>query len=123
MSAREWRASLAPFAEVIVLQSGTAVVFLRDISEAREARILLERSDWKVVVISEPIPISGGLMIIDEHLLHALHEQAVTLLPGGRLIIVADNAAGKTSGLIAPEVYMLYRPHTAAQLEMACQVD
>lgn len=106
-----------------MLHSETAVVFLQDVSEARDARISLERSNWKAVVIKEPIPIAGRLIIIDEKLLPALHEKAVTLLPGGRIVIAADNAAGKASGPMTPEVYMLYRPYTATQMDMACQVN
>jgi hypothetical protein len=107
--------------EEAVSQSPTAVIFLRDIGEAREAKLLLEQSYWKAVVISEPIPISGGLIIIDEQLLPALHEEAITLMPDGRVIIVADSEAGKVSGLMAPEVYMLYRPYSTHKLAAACR--
>jgi hypothetical protein len=109
--------------EEIVPHSETAVVFLRDTDEAREARLLLDQSSWEVVVISEPLAVSGKLIIVDEQLLPALHEEAVNLLPGGRLIIVANDMTGKASGPVAPEVYMLYRPYTPAQLQLACQVD
>lgn len=95
-------------------------MLLPDIKEARAAKDLLEQYSWKAVVISEPLAISGRLIVIDERLLPALHEEAVNPLPGGRLIIVADNPASNVSGLVAPEVYMLYRPYTSHKLASAC---
>lgn len=103
--------------------SETAVVFLRDTNEAGEVRLVLDQSGWEVVVTSEPLAVSGKLIIIDEQLLPALHEEAVNLLSGGRLIIVADDITGKATGTVTPELYMLYRPYSPAQLQLACQVD